>query len=251
MTAPIVDPNDPNLPSNQPPTPNSTEIPPSSNNGGAVETARDQAGFELFRSVLGEKERRIQELQQQLNTREVPKDSRPQWDQFTETPVDVIRREVAEQVKPINDFVLEMKKTTLANNIKAQLRNQPQYARVLALGEGYVDQVLATMPQITIDSVMVACNIVAGKLAMGELQPLGTYSDPSPTPTPTPAPKIVPPHTPPSATPVTRQPNNKQEEKPWENLSENELRLARHYGMTPEQYWKSQQGDVLVVGGKK
>jgi hypothetical protein len=247
---------DPNSPEVTPPVDQnqnlSTENQPSSN------LSVDTTGRELFFAAIREKNEEIARLKKEAEQRTTtPKSSEENWGEFTQNPRDLIRSEVADAVKPLNDFIQKLQTGNAFSGLKDQARQNPQWAKVLDKAGGYVDQALNGAAP-TLDNVIAAINLVAGAIAMGNIKGLSIddlRDSPTPTPKVTPTPKTVPPNIQPSSSPLSR-PSADNGAKPWENLTETELAMCRVYRMTPEEFWKQSQGDMITVdptkgGGKK
>lgn len=225
-----------------------TEVQPSSS-----PLSVDTTGRELYFAAIREKNAEIERLRTQVEERNkpTPKTGEEAWGEFTQNPRDLIQQEVREAVKPLNEFIQSLQKGNAFQGLKQQARSiSPQYARVLEKAEGYVDQALSNAAP-TIENVVGAINLVAGAIAMGQINGLSA-SDllTSPTvPTKVPTPKLVPPTLAPSSSPIVRPTDNTT--KPWENLTETELAMARYYKMSPEQFWKQMQGDSIEVDPTK
>lgn len=249
----LVDPNSPEI--TPPVTENlSTETPVSSN----VDTTGGER--ELYFQTIREKNAEIARLRAESearNNRQPPKSSEEAWGEFTQNPRDLIKSEVAEAVKPINDFILTLQKGNAFSGLKQQVRGMSaQYAKVLDKAEAYVDNALSQAAP-TVENVVAAINLVAGAISMGQIKGLSISDlmDTPPTPAKVPTPRTVPPTLTPSASPLSRS-NNVEATKPWEHLTETELAMARIYKMSPEEFWKQSQGDMITVdptkgGGKK
>lgn len=254
MTPDLVDPNSTTI---TPPADQtlSTETQPSSSP--SIDTSGTER--ELYFQTIREKNQEIARLKAESEARnKAPaKTGEQAWGEFTENPRDLIRSEVAEAVKPINDFIAGLQKGNAFGGLKDQARNMSaQYAKVLDKAGAYVDNALS-QANPTLENVIAAINLVAGAITMGQIKGLTIEDlrDIPITPAKVPTPRTVPPTLIPSASPLSRS-GSVESAKPWESLTETELAMARMYRMTPEEYWRQSQGDMITVdptkgGGKK
>lgn len=259
MTAPnLVDPNDPNL--NPPPVQNQTS---NTGNGGSdlsVDTTQPQdQGRELFLMALREQQQENARLRRELETRNNAPSPRvtgdPAWREMTEDPRRVIQEEVANAVKPLNDYVSLMQRREAFAGLKAQIAaGDPISAHILNKFGHLVDQALSQSAP-TIDNVLGAINLVSGAIATGRVPGLSA-ADLSPNAPPARnnapvnnnPPRVVPPSLAPSAHPVNTPPGPRgTNDKPWESMTETQLAMARHFKMTPEQYWNYLNEETVSV----
>lgn len=165
----------------------------------------------------------------------------------------IVAEEMGKQLAPLLEFVKQVPRPgneTLKNRIKYD----PRYASYFSqdpLVEQAFDAVVANTPRVDEGVAHAIMSQVIGWQVTGQLRTvLGlpnvpVTTQPAPTPTPTtmpnqPAPPYMPPTAP--ATPRTTPTKSVRE------LTENERRLARERGMSPEQYlqWLEVPADQVV-----
>jgi hypothetical protein len=217
----------------------------------------DSEGRQLFLAVLGEKERKIQELEARINSKppEPPRQITQEEEQsFFSTPKsatrDLIREELSTQLAPLMSFVGSFPKRTALDTIKDQIRQDPRFGAILTENETYIDQMLQGA-EPTEANVKSALLTVYGAKQMGLINSPTINNPPvnaptingNPPPNQQPANMTIPPHLRPSA-PAAPRDESKQPVKP---LTENEIRLAREWGMTAEEYRAGQQEGSLII----
>lgn len=203
-----------------------------------------------FFSALAEKDAEIQRLREVSNRPAEPaRTPQEKWGGFTEDPEGtistVVAREVEKQFKPVNDFVAGLKNERALDRLLADLAAQnPRYQKAISKGRSHIEQALAG-GTISPQTVFIAVNTVMGMAEAGVIQIPGWSETPTPE-----RKKDVPPRVP-TSPPTHSNAQDVEEEKPWENMSENEKKLARLSGLTYEDYWKGQQESILQVRTKK
>lgn len=202
-------------------------------------------------------------LLQQQNSRNVEaatvaptKTELPTNKEVWENPVEAIGKIIAAQNAPINAAAQELMRTSKLTSIQEQLAMTPQYQRAKAMYpefEAALKSQLAQVPgeQLNLGSASYVLQGTVGHLALN--------STPAPAPAPVQqqtqqqqipnsnpgnaTPVIVPAHLRPTPnTPPTKKPDDAEPE-----LTENEIILARRYGMTPKEYKANQDGNRMSI----
>jgi hypothetical protein len=239
------DPSNPNPPTTS--TENTTveEPAPTPTPAPTPEPAQPPANLlSAYSAVLGEKDQEIARLRAQVEqTQRTPEPTltpEEQSKQFFETPLDLIRKEIANAVKPLNDFVAVTKRDTEYANLKTQMRADPRFNRLSEI-EARFDAMMKTSPLDPNTMIGAYYAILGMMVSTGELS-----NTPTPTPTPTPASAVnTPAHLRPSSvTPAaTPKPTRRQ-------LTENEKRLARASNLTDDQYLDELEGPATLIVSK-
>ena len=168
---------------------------------------------------------------------------------FFQDPVnvmkDLIKKELGDTIKPANDFIAEQKAVSNLAKAKAEFMSDPmvpQQLKALLDGgttEGYVNQTLkGATDQASLFSALLG---VQGAISTGIL-PAPTGARPMPS-TPATTPYVSPSAPPGRGTGIPDAPAIVP-------LDENEARLARAAGLTPEQFRAAQSSGPLVTGVK-
>lgn len=204
-----------------------------------------------FFSTLAEKEAEINRLREEVsNTRRSSKEDRnpdESWREFTSDPETVVSRAIEKQIKPIRDEILSFRaQQVLDRELGAIAAQNAKFGKLIRLGRSYVEQVLGNAP-INSQSVYVAVATTLGLVESGQLQIPG-WQESTPANNRRETPPRIPSSSPDRSGPT---PETHEDEKPWENMSENEKRLARAAGMSYEDYYKQQQENMLVVATTK
>lgn len=201
----------------------------------------------ILESTLRENNRTIQQMNESgTTTRPAPtppptRDPAAERQEFFNDPAEITRRtvkaELEETVKPLLDFVKEMKSQGASGRIKEQVKNDPRFSGMWDPAvERAVDETLARMKpeEITEQNVRSATVQAIGLKAMGMLEgstPPAPRSDPPPTGE---RPRVTTPaHMRPSAPPAPSGNGNKPKLRP---LTENEERLRRENRQTHEDF---------------
>ncbi len=260
MAAPIapVKPTDP--PENPPapsPAPSPTDPPaaPAGNGGGGApdpfagmsQDHKDRM-LSFYMRAGGEQEKRIRELTERVERVEAPKpptpDSAAQTKGFYDRPVEsvteIVKREINEAIAPLKGFVQAYSTNDELSKIKNELRGNPSIARVLDVGESYVDNLVSGATSkgapLTREMVMGAISSVKGGIDLGWIQPSGVPAAPAPAAGGgNPVPPNTPPHLRPSAPPAPAPGAPPK----LRDLSEEERRLARENKMSDAEYLKA------------
>jgi hypothetical protein len=166
---------------------------------------------------------RVQELEQARNT-PTPQDDDPSA--FLANPQssirDIIQKELAATVGPLNDFRAQIERQNGYASIKAQLKMHPQFSAIIPQVEGYLDAEAMNLNPLNPGAVAGLAMTILGQITAGFRQPLIAQA---PTPTPqrgNPLPNPTIPSSPPVAPPV-KQGNEIV-------LTETERRVAKMQG---------------------
>jgi hypothetical protein len=192
-------------------------------------------------------ERELNELRNKVNTQPAPPPLTPeqQSEQFLTRPIDTVKdivsRQIAEQVNPINQmmqqYIQQQQRTAAVENAKAQLRMNKQSFPHFALIESDFDVAIQQVPNIDNNTVVMLYNMLVGQAyTTGRLnqqqqrtsvqqQPQQQFSQPPQNN------NMLPPHLRPTA---PAAPQNTQTQQV--NLTEQERALARYYRMTDQEY---------------
>lgn len=223
---------------NNPPTPTTPPAPvPVVQQNDDVMRAYQQQLLETSRTN-NELRKRLDELERKPAAPPTPEEEKAFFDTPRTTTAEIVRRELATQVEPINKFVQQMQRDTVIANYKTQMRSLASQFPYLGLVESIFDQVMANTAQIDQSSVINAYNLAVGHyVSTGGRLENNTPAAPSnavhATHTPTTNNVPNPPRIPPSAPPA---PVNRNNGKAKRVLNENEKKIARYNGMTEEQY---------------
>lgn len=155
---------------------------------------------------------------------------------FWNDPVTVLRKEMADTVKPLIEFREEFRATSLLDKVKAEYKNAPQYKEFMAQPgvEAYVDQLMSKNTGIKdereIGNAMQAAILsVKGAMELGLIpKPAGeNRADPNANKKPeekVEQPNVIPPHLRPSSAP---KPSGDTGGKKLRDLTETEERMRR------------------------
>ena len=204
------------------------------NDNAAVLTAYQQ---QLIQEA-GER-RRLQEENARLKAEQNRAPAQPTDERaFFETPLtstrDLIRAEVQEAVRPINEFTQNMTRQQTYASLKQQMKSSGRFE--------YIDQLEALMDQAmtgvepTVQNMATAYNTVLGFYISngGELKKPGTPATPAAPVNNTPTTRPLPPHARPSAPAAV---NNNSAKTPIRELNANEKLIMRHNGFkTVQEY---------------
>lgn len=232
------------------PDPNSSNPPAS-----ATDTENVTRYNQILEENLREQNRQIQQLQDQLaratTTPAAPAAPQPSDEEerqnFYNRPVATTRQMIQEEldrtIKPLTDFVQQMRGGTESEKIMSRLKVDPRFAPHWdAAVENAVNSVIARLSPDQINEQTIQSTIIQalGLKSIGQLAPVPGSPAPSAPPAPAPSnpptngnpPVSSPPHMRPSAPPG---PNANQPVR-RRQLTENEKRLAREKRMTDDVY---------------
>jgi hypothetical protein len=256
MTAPTQEPEKQEEPKEEPsssPTTEPTKT-PSAGPSGAPQpsdqlTAEELRGtLNLYQQTIREQGRELSKLTRQIDEMRTapprpqlpPKSVEDEAKEYFTSPRTVIREELKETVKPLVDFVSSFRQENEYEKIKNRLRADPQFKRVLEIGEAYIDQSMQGQP-VSEDAVRAVALSVAGAAALGML-PGASITETQPKPKQQGGNVNIPPNIRPSAPPQSPEPKQTVRE-----LTENERRLARENKMSPEEYLAWLEADSIDV----
>ncbi|MBA2704697.1 MAG: hypothetical protein H0U60_12700 [Blastocatellia bacterium] len=261
MTHPAI-PNDQNPPNDdletQPSSPDS-ENQPAPNTSSPTASVTDTENVTRYNALLEDnlrdQNRRIQELQDQLARTTTPpaapasasRTEEEERQDFYNRPVATTRLMIQEEldrtIKPLTDFVQQMRGGTESEKILNRLKGDPRFAPHWDMAvEQAVNGVIARLSpdQINEQTIMSTIIQAIGLKSIGQLAPVPGSPVPAPAPTPQPStqpqngnpPVTTPPHMRPSSPPgpnANQPPRRRQ-------LNENEKRLAREKRMSDDTY---------------
>lgn len=187
-----------------------------------------------------------------------PKTKEEEDKEFWDSPRDMIRKELSEAIKPMQDFITEQNQKSVVSEakdeyqtIKAKYKLDPRFTDLFRVAEAHIDSLMANQAPVEGNMLAVLYGI-RGAIALGDipgvsLEPTPVPVDPNvpqpvapvaPQPTPGVTSAMLPAHIRPSPpTTVPGQPPVVQRRE----LNENERRLARESGLTPDQYLDLQE----------
>lgn len=179
-------------------------------------------------------ERELREAREAANAPKppTPEEEKSFFDNPRSATAEIVRRELQQQVGPLNTFVAQQQRDALYTNVKNQMRANPAQFAYLSQVESIMDQIVAQIPEINPNAVVFAYNSALGQYISngGNLTP----STPAPSPTPAPAvPSNNPPHIRPSAPANPPAPRSTPAKRV---LNENEKKIARFNGWTDDEY---------------
>lgn len=189
-----------------------------------------------YQQQLLEQSRENQRLQRELeNARRVPEQpitpekEKDFFDKPMTSMAELVRKEMAQQIAPINAFTAQIQRQQAYDSLKNQMRNNAQFPHLVSV-EGLLDQIMQSAQQIDANTVIAAYNTALGYYVSngGQLsQQPNTQAPQTPN-----RPNVPnPPHirsSPPSITP--------QQGRKIRALNENEKKIARFNGFTDEEY---------------
>lgn len=204
----------------------------------------------LQRRALAELSQKNEELQRQLAEKNKTPRSTPEEDSqlLFKNPRQLIREEMQEIVAPLIEFRNQFAKQSAYDNLKANLRSNPQLFAIYNEIAAHVDQAMQTV-EPTMQNLQTVIFSVYGAYKAG-LIPNSQPSHIPATTQPQVPPVSTPPHIPPSPPPVPRNTGNVPKVR---ELTEAEREIARRQGLTPEQYiaYLNAPEDVSGWGGIK
>lgn len=188
-----------------------------------------------YQQQLLEQARENKRLRDELEAarRPAPQPPSPEEEkQFFDAPrtatAQIVRQELEQQVKPINDFVRQMQREQNYTALKSQMRQNPAQFAYLGQVEHYLDQIMQSAAVVDVPTVIAAYNTALGyHISQG-----GSLNAPS---NPTPPTNVPIPPNPRPAPPVT-PPSNPRGNKTRPQLTENEKKIARFNGQTDEEF---------------
>ena len=168
---------------------------------------------------------------------------------YYEDPAAFTKRAIDEAldrtVKPLNEFVTNFRSNDQVDRLINDVKRNPQLAAQWdAQVENAVRQQLSTVSGANLNAAIVQ---QAAINAIG-LKALGVFGSPAPAPAPSNNPdpnSMQPPNVRPSNPPAP----NSRSSKPAPTLTENERRLAREKGQTPEEYvwWRDLPSERVMT----
>lgn len=208
-----------------------TETPSVSSEANPSSSVKQDLSTEL--STLNQQTiREQQETIARLQTELAQKNATPVKEQddttsFLNAPRQAIRDEVASQVKPLQDFVSEMRRDREYDRLVDRLKTQAPalYAGYLE-NQTYVDQIMSTQ-EATPQNLVGAITMAKGAVAFG------LAGNPNPTP-PKATTTLTPPNIPPSAPPAPKRGEAGKDriDQLVEAMTESQRKAARLQGFT-------------------
>ena len=220
-------------------------VPPVQNaNQDDLNNAREsnQDIIRLYDQVLREQQQELARLRQEREERNkpAPLSADEQKQRFFSNPMDVLREEISNAVKPLMDFTQTFKQQSEYDKLKDKYRNDPRYSQLFPHIESYVDQILANSEKNE-QTLRTAVLVAIGAAQTGEIKiPVGNNGGRQTAPQNTPPNNnnqnpnnmTVPAHL--RSTPPAVPVNNNNNQKPV--LTELEKRLARERGMSEDEW---------------
>jgi hypothetical protein len=207
---------------------------------GDQSTKKQERIIAAQQSVINDYAAKFESLEKKIEAMTKPPEptSQEKDAKFWSNPTQVLQEQLRQTVEPLVEFKNEYTRAQKLAQIKNQLRQDPQFASVLERAENLVDQ-LMTGQEPTLASVRAAIYGVRGAAEMGAIEGLSFAEQGQRAMAQQNAP-INPPHVRPSA---PNTPSQKRAAPTEPNLTENERRLAREYGMTPVEYvdWRDNE----------
>lgn len=134
----------------------------------------------IYSGAVREVEQRAMALQRQLDAATTQKNNPPADDPsaFLQNPQsqvrDIVRTEMRDTVAPLNEFMMEFRRTSQYDQIKSRLRIHPQLGPVLSTVEPYLDQQYQSLNPLNDSSVAGLIMGLYGQITAGFLaNPLG------------------------------------------------------------------------------
>lgn len=207
----------------------------------------------LYDQVIREKDaqirRLLEEQQQQAQPQTPPLSADEQKNRFFNEPMNVIREEINRSVAPLLEFTKKFNQQNVYTELKGRYKNDPRFAQIFPQIEATVDSIMANS-EVNEQNMYAAILSAIGMLTTGLIPggaPNTTSTPTAPTTSQTPKPPVTTPaHLRPTA-PAAPQ----KQKAPVRQLTENERRLARMHGMTPEQYIAYMELDSTQVATYK
>lgn len=207
------------------------------------------AQIAMYERALRDQSRKIDELMRKVDEtsrREEPparsvEEERTQWfENPQEATRAVVRQEMERTVAPLLEIAKELRGTTTGGNIKAKFKVDPRYAKYLSNPtiDAYLDQAIASLPNVNEDSVRAAIVHIIGMANVGDVpgyNPAPAIPQAQQTSTQQPVPP-TPPYIPPSPGPAPRRESSDAVKR--RPLTEGEDFLRRQRGMTVEKWWE-------------
>lgn len=228
-----------------------TQSPPVPSNPPAPSTNETALKAELDalqRRALAELSEQNRQLQERLAQQNATPKTTPEEDaqQLFKNPRQLIREEMQSIVAPLLEFRNQMTKQTAYEQLKQQMRSNPQLNSIYNEVAPHVDAAMQTVDPTPQNFQTVLFSVYGAYKA-------GVIPGVTPPPTPTPVPPVSnqPPHIPPSPPPVPRNTGNAAPK--LRELTEAEREIARRSGLTHEQYlaYLNAPEDVSQWGGIK
>lgn len=252
MTAPVIpekptDPPDPNPNPSPSPAPSPTDPSGAPDPFAGMSQEQKDRMLSFYMGAAGQQEKKIIELTTRLERVEAPKPPVPDpaaqtkgfYDKPIESVTEIVRREINEAIAPLKGFVSAYTTNDELSKMKNELRINPNIAKVLDVGEAYVDRLISEATSkgapLTREMVMGAVASVKGGIDLGWIQSNGGTAPAPPAPPAgggNPPPPNAPPHLRPSAPPAPAAGAPKK----LRDLNEEERRLARENKLSDEEY---------------
>lgn len=175
-------------------------------------------------------------------------ESKKFYDQPVETTREIVRHELQETIKPLNEFKDELKKDRDYDRIKTKFRSDPTYADFFKIpgAEAMIDEAMSRLPAT--DAAMTT--VLFGLRGAAEFGHVPALKAP---PKPPAGPDVTPPHLrpspPPDEPPATRDAREAEYIKgEVGKLDENARRLIREMGQTPEDFirWRDLEAEQVT-----
>lgn len=196
----------------------------------------DPSVLSAYQQQLLQQSRDNARLQRELEEARRPVQQAPTAEQekeFFDKPrssvAEIVRHEMKQQTEPLNQFVAQMQRQQLIENLKGQMRSNPSQFPYIGQLEGMFDQIMTQAGVIDANTAIAAYNTALGYYISngGQLNTqTPTQQQPNRTNVPTPPPfkPTAPPPSPTSSNRKVRQ------------LNENEKKIARFNGFSDEEY---------------
>jgi hypothetical protein len=174
----------------------------------------------------------IKSIKDQLNTK--PElTAKESSEQFFANPGRMISDEIAKQLAPLNETRKQMERDNKYGTLKLQMKRDPRFTALQnANVEAALDQLVADHNEFNVQLI-----VRDYYTALGTVAASGDFSATPPAPATPPTPPtpavITPPHLRPSSPPPR---DTSRAAVPTRELTENERKLARLYGMTDAEY---------------
>lgn len=203
----------------------------------------------IYQGAILDAERRANEARSELETLRraptAPPVSDPSSADFFADPMshtrNLVRDELARAVAPLNQLALETRNASAYAQIKNQIRIDPRFAPHMASIEPLLDQEAQYLNEVTMNSVGTLAVNILGRIVIGAIPGF------APTVANTPTRQVPPVAVPPSAPTVPRTVPTAI------TLTEDQLKIARLWGMSPEQYlaYTNSEGSIDSLKGIK
>ena len=190
------------------------------------------------------------------NTVVEPKPALPSNDDVWKDPVKAISQIVAAQNAPLNEAAQMLMRDGKYRQLKAQIALSPQWQAAKAKFPGFEDQVDAQAMQVPVERLDINAlafimSSVVGQMALNTPAVTVPPNNPINPALPNNARPVDMTQLPAHLRPVNPAPAaiKKNDDEP--ELTENEMIIARRFGMTPKEFKASQSGGALVLDPTK